>query len=337
MFSRPDGLLPAEQERQRVHHHLAERQPGVALLVNRTARHRRLLLQRRGRRECRAAPAPACLPITLRPGGRAERRRSVGDAARADTCCSPRGVAFRAPATRDNVTVTASRGSRSTSRQEPTDTAAGAARRATVAAPQGATGGGAAPARRHRHLRRPAARRGGGHRAVPRRVVRGGAGIAGRRRPAARGPVLQPGAELAGLQRPGAGAGRGHGPATAGAGEVPGDLRLEPRRVLHGPGRRPETPPGHGPVGDQRRRPDRVRAAGADLRPHPGTGRPAGPLLHRRHHAGAGRGRDPDRALGSRSTRRTGSGWPTTSPRRSSRCSPRSRSTRRTRSRTSPG
>ena len=38
-----------------------------------------------------------------------------------------------------------------------------------------------------------------------------------------------------------------HEPAAAGAGEVPGDLRQQPRRVLHGPGRRAEAPAEHGP------------------------------------------------------------------------------------------
>ena len=59
---------------------------------------------------------------------------------------------------------------------------------------------------------------------------------------AARRPLPQPRAVLAGLQRPGARAGRGPQPAAAGAGQVPGDLRVQPRRVLHGPGGRAEAP-----------------------------------------------------------------------------------------------
>ncbi len=90
-----------------------------------------------------------------------------------------------------------------------------------------------------------------------------------RRQRTARGPLPQPRAELAGLQRPGAGAGRRHVTAAAGTGEVPGDLRLQPRRVLHGPGRRPEAPRRDGPVGPVGRRPVAPRATAPDRRPHP--------------------------------------------------------------------
>ena len=46
---------------------------------------------------------------------------------------------------------------------------------------------------------------------------------------------------------PGAGAGRGRAGAAARAGQVPGHLRPEPRRVLPGPGGRPEGPGGRRP------------------------------------------------------------------------------------------
>ncbi len=45
----------------------------------------------------------------------------------------------------------------------------------------------------------------------------------------------QPRVELAGVQCPRAGRGRGPDQPAVGAGEVPVDLQLEPRRVLHGP------------------------------------------------------------------------------------------------------
>ena len=73
---------------------------------------------------------------------------------------------------------------------------------------------------------------------------------------AADGPVPRPRAVLAGVQPAGARAGRGPGPAAARAGQVPGHLRQQPRRVLHGPGRRPEAPHRH-----RHRRPRRQRGA----------------------------------------------------------------------------
>ena len=76
----------------------------------------------------------------------------------------------------------------------------------------------------------------------------------GARLGAARRPLPQPRAVLARLQRPGAGAGRGPQPAAAGAGQVPGDLRHQPRRVLHGPGGRAEAPRRDRPGRAQRRR-----------------------------------------------------------------------------------
>ena len=106
-------------------------------------------------------------------------------------------------------------------------------------------------------------------------------------RPAARGPLRRPRDLVAGLQRARPGARRGPGPAAAGARALPGDLRLEPRRVLHGPGRRPQAPHRHRHGRDRR-----VRALPAP-----------GPRGHRR-------------------ARRTGS-WSATPPCSSTRSSPR--------------
>ena len=90
------------------------------------------------------------------------------------------------------------------------------------------------------------------------RLVRHRAAVRPRPRRPPRRPVPRPGAVLAALQHPRARARRGPEPAAARAGPVPGDLRLQPRRVLHGPGGRPEAP-------DRRRggRPRRVRPAAA--------------------------------------------------------------------------
>ena len=73
--------------------------------------------------------------------------------------------------------------------------------------------------------------------------------------------VPQPRDVLAGLQRAGAGAGRGRRAAAARAGEVPRDLRQQPRRVLHGPRRRPQAAAEHRPRRPLRRRPRHPRAA----------------------------------------------------------------------------
>ena len=68
------------------------------------------------------------------------------------------------------------------------------------------------------------------------------------RRGAARGPLPGPGDQLAAVQRAGARARRGPGAAAAGAGPVPGHLRQQPGRVLHGPGGRPQAPHRHRPA-----------------------------------------------------------------------------------------
>ena len=89
------------------------------------------------------------------------------------------------------------------------------------------------------------------------------------RQPAARGSLPQPRTELARLQRPGARARRGPVAAAAGARQVPGDLRLESRRVLHGAGRRPQAPRRDGTVGPLRRRPVAARTTAPHRRAHP--------------------------------------------------------------------
>ena len=119
--------------------------------------------------------------------------------------------------------------------------------------------------------------------------------------------LLQPRAVLAGLQRPRPAARRGRGDAAARAAEVLRDLVLEPRRVLHGPRRRPAR---HGRRGHRRAgqgRPQRRR----DDRAHP---RPSSPIsrracarcLHEHPAAGAGRARRCASSASTTSTRRSG-------------------------------
>ena len=142
---------------------------------------------------------------------------------------------------------------------------------------------------------------------------------------------------LAGLQRAGARPGRGPPPAAARADEVPRDLRQQPRRVLHGAGRRAEAAGGHGPADALTRRADPARGARHARRPHRDAGRPARPLLPRRRRPEARRPRASTSAGGTPWTTRRSSGWASTSRARSSPSSPRSPSTRHTRSPTSPG
>ena len=76
------------------------------------------------------------------------------------------------------------------------------------------------------------------HRRQLSRQPRADAGCAG---PAALArPLLQPRALVAELQSAGAGGGREPAPSAAGAAALPVDLGQQPRRVLHGPRRRPE-------------------------------------------------------------------------------------------------
>ena len=154
---------------------------------------------------------------------------------------------------------------------------------------------------------------------------------------AARRPLPQPRAVLARLQRPGAGARRGPQPAAAGAGQVPRDLRVQPRRVLHGAGRRAEAPRRHRARRPQRRRPLPPRAAG----PHRRRAARPSPRRTRGCSSSTSGPSSTSRASGScagaTSPTTSAAGSRSTSSPRSSRCSPRSPSTRRTRSPTSPG
>ena len=87
------------------------------------------------------------------------------------------------------------------------------------------------------------------------------------------GAVPQPGAVLARLQRAGARARRGPAGAAARAGQVLRHLQPEPRRVLPGPGGRPEGPGRRRHQHAQPRRPHPVRAAAAEVR----SGSPSSP------------------------------------------------------------
>ena len=125
-------------------------------------------------------------------------------------------------------------------------------------------------------------------------------------------PVHQPRAELARLQRAGArGGARPLQPAARPA-PVPGDLRLEPRRVLRGPGGRPAGPalrepraPGPASRRDGPARPACSRSPAAPTTSSPGSTRPGS-----RDSPRAPRARDP--GLSSRGAH----AWPDRVPRR---------------------
>ncbi len=122
-------------------------------------------------------------------------------------------------------------------------------------------------------------------------------GTAGRR--AASGQsVSQPRALLARLQRAGAAPRRGPGHAAAGAGEVPRDLRQQPRRVLHGAGGRAEAAAANRPADAHVRRAQPARTARRDHRARRRTDRPARALLRRRGRTAARRRGHRDRAMG---------------------------------------
>ena len=137
------------------------------------------------------------------------------------------------------------------------------------------------------------AARDGGHRAARGRgfPARSGAGPA---RPRA---LRQPRALVAGLQRSRPAVGRGRVAAADRAPEVPGDLRLKPRRVLHDPSRRGARP-GRRPRRSPRpRRPHPDRGAGGDPRPCPRARSPSHRTVLARRPARAGRARHPHRQL----------------------------------------
>ena len=91
-------------------------------------------------------------------------------------------------------------------------------------------------------------------------------------------PLLRPRGKLAPVQPAGAGAGRGRERPAARAGPVPGHLREQPGRVLHGPGGGPDAPDGHRPAGGEH---DQRAAAGAGPGEHPGHGPRAQPAARR--------------------------------------------------------
>ncbi len=133
------------------------------------------------------------------------------------------------------------------------------------------------------------------------------AGRRGVRRGRVRGPLPGPGALLAALQPARARARRGRQPPAAGADPLRRDLRQQPRRVLHGPGRRPEAAHrcrrrrtrglgtdaqvGARPDLAGLRRADRAARPALPRRPDPGPvegghrARPLGPALRRRAEA----------------------------------------------------
>ena len=96
-----------------------------------------------------------------------------------------------------------------------------------------------------------------------------------RARPPRSLPLRQSRAVLAGLQRPGAPARRGRVAAADRAAEVPGDLRHQPRRVLHDPRRRRPRPGRRPDRRPRSRRPDPDRGAGRDPRAGPRAGSPS--------------------------------------------------------------
>ncbi len=101
-------------------------------------------------------------------------------------------------------------------------------------------------------------------------------------------PLLQPRALLARLQPAGSRTGGGPRGTAAGAAALLRDLRLQPRRVLHGPGRRPVRPARCRHRRPWPRRPRPERADRRDPGPRAGARRPAQLLLWRRPAPGPG-------------------------------------------------
>ena len=128
--------------------------------------------------------------------------------------------------------------------------------------------------------------------------------VTSHRQRAARGSVPQPRAELAGFQRPGARPCRRHVVASARTSEVPGDLCVEPRRVLHGARRRPEAPRRDGSIGALGRRPVAARTAAPDQRAHPADRQQACARVPRLRASRAGRRRHRHRHVGRARRRR---------------------------------
>ena len=141
-----------------------------------------------------------------------------------------------------------------------------------------------------------------------------------RARPRGSRAVLQPRAVVAGVQPARARARRGPGRAAAGAAEVHRDRGQQPRRVLHGPRRRPPRP------GRRRHRDAAAGRAHAarDARRDPRRGRRAhgapGALPAGRAAPGARRARDPHRPRSTTSPTTSASASTSASGARSSRC-----------------
>ena len=90
--------------------------------------------------------------------------------------------------------------------------------------------------------------------------------VQGRNPSTAPGAAVQPRAELAGVQPAGARGSDQPRASAARAASLPVDFGHQPRRILHGPRRRPEGAPAPGRRGPQRRRHDRDPAARRDRR-----------------------------------------------------------------------
>ncbi len=135
--------------------------------------------------------------------------------------------------------------------------------------------------------------------------ARAAAAVADRRRE--RGPraprpersraVRQPRALVARLQRPRPPAGRGRVAAAARTAQVPGDLRHQSRRVLHGPRRRRPRPARRADRRPRARRRLPRRDARRNLRARARAGPPPRPVLRRDRSPSARRARHPDRDL----------------------------------------
>ncbi len=151
-----------------------------------------------------------------------------------------------------------------------------------------------------------------------------------------RRPIQQPRAVLAGVQLAGARTRRGPSATTARTGQVPRHLRQQPRRVLHGAHRRAEASRGDGPAGAVGRRALTDRDPRRSSPSAPANSPTGTPTASSTTSSPTSPSTESASCAGVRSTRRSASAWAATSARRCSRCSPRWRSTRRTRSRTSP-
>ncbi len=121
------------------------------------------------------------------------------------------------------------------------------------------------------------------------------------------------------------------------AGPVPRDLLEQPRRVLHGAGRRTQAPHRHRPRGADRGRARAARAARADRAGRARAAWPSTPWSFSTRCAPHSRPRASPSSAGTTSTSRSASRSTTSSPTASSRSSRPSPSTRPTRSPTSPG